>query len=89
LRRHDAQVMLSQLRAAPLLHGYRGLPSASFEPLKDLLMRIGRLKDDLPAVVDVELTPIIAGSDTTDVLGARIRIVPSPGERDRLARTAS
>lgn len=89
VRRSDAQAMLNALRAAPLLRGYRGMLPSPLSPVEDVLMRAGRLKDDLPAVAEIELTPIIAGAEGTHVLGGRIRIVDTPDERDPLARTAS
>ncbi|MEJ5998179.1 GNAT family N-acetyltransferase [Corynebacterium sp. H130] len=86
VRRTDARSMLDQLRAAPLLHGYRGSRPASLEAIENLLLRVAKLKDDVAAIVDIELTPVIAGSVSASVVGARIRIAPLAAERDPLAR---
>lgn len=89
VRRTDARAMINGLQAVPLLHGYRSTLPSALSPLEDVLMRAGRLKDDLPAVAEIELTPILAGAGDTYVLGGRIRLVDTPDERDPLARTAS
>ncbi|MEL4358211.1 MULTISPECIES: GNAT family N-acetyltransferase [unclassified Luteococcus] len=89
LRRTDARTMLDSLRAARLLHGYRGAPPARLDSIEDTLIRLARLKDDQVALAEVELTPVIAGRDRTAIVGARMRIVPLPAERDPLARRAT
>lgn len=42
--------------AAPMLYAYDGQPRADLAALEDLLMRVGRLGDDLPQVTSLELT---------------------------------
>lgn len=86
VRRVDAHRMLTELAAAPLLSGYRGAPDADLASVEDLLMRVGRLKDDHAAVVDVELSPVITAPDGVSVVGARARLAPLAHERDPLAR---
>jgi hypothetical protein len=44
--------------------------------LRDLLLRVSRLADDLPAVASLELGPVIAGRDGVVVLAARIKAAP-------------
>lgn len=86
LRRTDAHSMIQQLSAAPLLFGYRGSKPAALAPVEELLMRVAKLKDDIAAIVDVELTPVIARADGVSVVGARIRLAPLAAKRDPLAR---
>jgi hypothetical protein len=45
-------------------------------PLADLLLRVGRLADELPEVTELELSPVIAGPDGTAVVNARIQVSP-------------
>jgi acyl-CoA synthetase (NDP forming)/GNAT superfamily N-acetyltransferase len=45
-------------------------------PLADLLLRVGRLADELPEVTELELSPVIAGPDGTAVVNARIQVGP-------------
>ncbi|AJE32366.1 hypothetical protein B842_02565 [Corynebacterium humireducens NBRC 106098 = DSM 45392] len=90
LRRRDARDMLTGLGTAALLTGHDGAESADpadLAALEDLLMRLGRLKDELVSVVEVELSPVLAGPDGARVTGARARVLPLGPERDPLARS--
>lgn len=87
--RAEAQDMLAELRAAPLLHGYRGTRPARLDSVETLIMQIARLKADIPQIVEVELTPVIAAASATYIVGARLRIAPLPQYRDPLARSVS
>jgi len=58
-------------RSAPRLH-----PEADLRALRELLLRVSRLSDDLPEVTDLELDPVIAGPDGVAVVNARIKVTP-------------
>jgi hypothetical protein len=51
-----------------------GLPGHA--PLADLLLRVGRLADELPEVTELELSPVVAGPDGVAVVNARVRVSP-------------
>ena len=87
MSRDDAFAMLRELRGAPLLTGYRGAPASDLEPVADILLAVSRMGDDNPALVETELSPVIAGVESTQVVGARIRIAPLGLQRDPLVRT--
>jgi hypothetical protein len=42
--------------------------------LRELLLRVSRLADDLPEVTDLDLDPVIAGSDGVAVVNARVKV---------------
>jgi acyl-CoA synthetase (NDP forming)/GNAT superfamily N-acetyltransferase len=44
--------------------------------LRDLLLRVSRLADDLPGVAELELRPVVAGADGAAVIDARVRVAP-------------
>ncbi|APT92650.1 CoA-binding protein [Corynebacterium phocae] len=87
LRRVDARGMLDELTAAPLLNGVGGTKPSRLDTVEDVLMRVAALKDDNPQIVEVELSPVIAGSADTHIVGARLRIAPLSTQRDPLARS--
>ena len=89
LRRTDALDMLSCLKASPLLAGYRGTKAAKLHRVEEVMMQLAQLKDDIAALVDIELSPVIAGVAHTAVVGARMRIAPLGDVRDPLARSLS
>jgi acyl-CoA synthetase (NDP forming) len=72
----DADSMIASVRSAPLLRGYRGIPPADLDALRDLLMRVSRLTDDLPEITDLDLSPVIARPDGVVAIGARIKVTP-------------
>ena len=77
----DADALISSVRAAPLPRGYRGAPAADFPPpakdaLRDLLLRVSRLAEDLPEITELDLNPVIVCSDGTHIADARIKVMP-------------
>jgi acyl-CoA synthetase (NDP forming)/GNAT superfamily N-acetyltransferase len=72
----DADKLIRSLRSAPLLAGGDGRPAADLEALRDLLLRVSRLADDLPEVTDLDLNPVIARPDGAVVADARIKLAP-------------
>jgi acyl-CoA synthetase (NDP forming) len=50
--------------------------AADIPALRDVLMRVSRLADDLPEVTELDLNPVIARTDSAIAVDARIRVVP-------------
>ncbi|HEY3905050.1 MAG TPA: GNAT family N-acetyltransferase [Streptosporangiaceae bacterium] len=73
----DADEMIKGLRAAPLLLGERGIGPVDLVALRDLLLRVSRLADDLAELAELELNPVIARPDGAYPAGARIRLAPA------------
>ncbi len=72
----DADHLIHSIRSAPLLLGHRGSPGADLGALRDLLLRVSRLADDLPEVTELDLNPVIARPDGAYVVDARIKVRP-------------
>jgi len=72
----DAGTLINSIRSAPLLHGHRGSPAADIPALRDVLMRVSRLADDLPEVTELDLNPVIARQFGAVAVDARIRVTP-------------
>ena len=70
----DADTMVRQIRAAPLLFGYRGGEPVDTAAVADLLHRVSALAEALPAVTHLELDPVLARPDGLAVLRASVRI---------------
>ncbi len=70
----DADDLIHSLRAAPLLLGHNGQPAADTGTLRDTLLRVSRLADDLPQVAELDLNPVIARPDGVIAVDARIRV---------------
>ncbi|HEX9767363.1 MAG TPA: acetate--CoA ligase family protein, partial [Nitriliruptorales bacterium] len=75
----DAAAMVREIKAAPLLLGYRGGAMADVRAVEDLLHRVSRLIDDLPEVADVELGPVLVGTEGLAVVNASAHVAtPDP-----------
>ena len=70
----DADELIRSIRAAPLLLGHPGAPGADLAALRDLLLRISQLADDLPEIAELELSPVFARPDGVQAVDARIRL---------------
>ena len=70
----DADDLIHGIRAAPLLLGHRGQPAADIGALRDTLLRVSRLADDLPQVAELDLNPVIARPDGVFAVDARVRV---------------
>jgi acyl-CoA synthetase (NDP forming) len=73
----DADELIRSARSAPLPPGHRAGPAADMPALRDTLLRISRLADDLPEVAELDLSPVIACPSGVSVVDARIRITPA------------
>jgi acyl-CoA synthetase (NDP forming) len=78
---HDAHEMVREIKAAPLLLGYRGSVPVDTEALELLLLKLAQLKKDLPQVRVVELPLVIVGLRGATVLTASARVEPAVDAR--------
>jgi acyl-CoA synthetase (NDP forming)/GNAT superfamily N-acetyltransferase len=82
----DAGELIQSVRPAPLLPGQRGTPAVDLAALRETLLRVSRLADDLPEVAQLDLNPVIARPGGLFTVDARIRLAPSPPEDPFLRR---
>jgi len=82
----DAADLISGPKAFPLLTGYGGGEPADLPALVEVVLRLSRLADDLPEVVECGLEPVVASAAGAHVLSARIRIAPPITRQDAGAR---
>jgi acyl-CoA synthetase (NDP forming)/GNAT superfamily N-acetyltransferase len=72
----DADQLIGSIRSARLLLGHRGTPAADLGALRELLLRVSRLADDLPEITDLDLNPVIARPDGAFAVDARVKVAP-------------
>lgn len=83
----DAESMITDLRSAPLLYGYRGSEPVDTAAIQDTILRLAALKDDLPEVAELDLEPVLVHDKGLTALSARAKVVPSSDRReDRYVR---
>jgi acyl-CoA synthetase (NDP forming) len=54
--------------------GRPGAPGVDLAALRDLLLRVSQLADDLPQIAELELSPVFARPDGVQAVDARIRL---------------
>ena len=69
----DADDLIRSARITPLLPGRPGAPAADLAALKDMLLRVSRMADDLPQLAELAL-PAAARPDAVHAVDARARI---------------
>ncbi|MDQ7904015.1 GNAT family N-acetyltransferase [Phytohabitans sp. ZYX-F-186] len=82
----DAGQMWRSLRAARLLTGYRGAPPVDTAAVEDLVLRLGRLAEDIPEIAELDLNPVLVGPGGPVAVDARLRLAPVGQEPDALLR---
>jgi acyl-CoA synthetase (NDP forming) len=70
----DADDLIRSVRAAPRLLGLRDTPAADLAALRDMVLRVSRMVDDLPQIAELELSPVIARPDGAQAVDGRVRL---------------
>jgi acyl-CoA synthetase (NDP forming) len=70
----DAEELVTGGKAGRLVAGFRGSPPANASALTDLVHRLARLGEDLPAVAELDLNPVLALPDRCIAVDARVRV---------------
>ncbi|WP_328928049.1 GNAT family N-acetyltransferase [Streptomyces sp. NBC_00190] len=83
----DAAGLIRSIRTAPLLFGWRGSAAVDTPALEELLLRLSRLVDDHPEVIDVSLEPVVVATEGLSVLSATVRVAHPPARGDLGPRT--
>lgn len=74
----DAEELMAAVKVSILLRGYRGSPPADLAAVRELLLRISQLIDDVPEVLEMDLNPVMVRPEGQGAvaLDARIRLGP-------------
>jgi hypothetical protein len=81
----DADALIGSAAAAHPPLGHSDVPADSAE-LRDVLLRVSRLSDDLPEITQLDLNPVIVRPGGTVAAGARILVVPQAPQDPFLRR---
>jgi acetyl coenzyme A synthetase (ADP forming)-like protein len=72
IHRLDARDMIRGIRGVRLLDAIRGSPAADLAALEDVLLRVSHLAADFPAIVELDVNPLLAFSDGAVAVDARV-----------------
>lgn len=67
LEKRDARNMMKEIRAAGILGPFRGKPAADTEALAGILIALGRIGLENPAVREIDVNPLIIAPDGSPV----------------------
>jgi acetate---CoA ligase (ADP-forming) len=70
----DVNELVTTGKVGLLLAGFRGAPAADVRSTAEVLLRIGRLMDDVPEIAELDLNPVIAGPAGCVTVDARVRV---------------
>lgn len=72
----DAAEMVRSIKGYRLLEGYRGHPPADVAAIEAILLRVARLVEEVPQIVELDLNPVIAlpPGKGCAIVDARIRV---------------
>ena len=70
--------MVRSLRSSPLLFGYRNAPAVDVDALEHILLRIGRLAEDVPEIAELDCNPLVLSASGALALDVKCRIAPHP-----------
>jgi acetate---CoA ligase (ADP-forming) subunit beta len=72
LNAEEAKEMITQLKAFPLLNGYRNTPLADLDALVRIICNVSRLVMEQPEIKELDLNPIMAYPKGAKAVDARI-----------------
>jgi acetyl coenzyme A synthetase (ADP forming)-like protein len=73
----DADEMISSLKSYPILAGYRGSAEYDVNALKEIVLRVSSLVDDIPEIAEMDLNPVMLLQKNAYVVDARIKVSES------------
>ncbi|MCX5042582.1 GNAT family N-acetyltransferase [Aldersonia sp. NBC_00410] len=82
LTEDGAMELVDAPRAAPLLSGYRTALPVDKAAVAQLAQRVSAICDDLPAIRELTLEPVLVSAESIEVLYGRLRIGPEPSNVD-------
>ena len=72
----DAEEMLGGFHAGARLFDLQRSPALDRGAVVDVIVRVGRLAERLPEIVELDLNPLVVGPDGCVAVDARIRVAP-------------
>lgn len=77
-----AAQLINEPLGSALLRGYRGSTSVDLDALEQLVVRLSALAEDVPAISELDLNPVIATPTGCWIVDARCRVFRPPTQPD-------
>ena len=72
----DAEAMINEIDAAPLLRGARGREPVDEDAVSEVIERLSQLVTDFPSIVELDVNPLVATPDGATAVDLRLTIDP-------------
>jgi acetyltransferase len=72
----EATDMLDDIDSAPLLRGARGRPPVDEAGIVETIQRLSQLVTDFPAIVELDINPLVATPDGVVAVDIRLTVDP-------------
>lgn len=59
LTEYDAEEMLSEIKSARILRGYRGTPPRDSKALVDIIIKVSKIMESVEEITDIDLNPVM------------------------------
>ena len=82
LNRLLAHELIARTQVSRLLAGYRHVPGANLDAIADVLIAVSALVCRFPAILGLDINPLLADADGVLALDARIVLDPANPQRD-------
>src|SRR4029077_14295881 len=74
LTNREADDLLHSVRGFQLLETHRGRPAADLDALRDVLLRVAYLGEQIPELLELDLNPVIARPSGCELVDVRARL---------------
>lgn len=81
MNKRDAREMVREIKAYPILDGYRGQEPANVPYLEEMILKISDFVDKHPEISEMDINPIFAYRDGAVAVDARIVLEKLTGEK--------
>jgi acetyl coenzyme A synthetase (ADP forming)-like protein len=71
----EAQEMVQEIRAYPLLRGVRGAKPADMEAVIEAILRVSQLVTDFPEIVELDVNPLMVQEQGAGAIAVDMRII--------------
>lgn len=65
---HNVDLIVLNVRSKGLLEGYRGHPAADIDAIREVLLGVSRMVEEIPEIRELDLNPIFAYLRVRDAL---------------------
>ena len=72
--------MLQSLRTYPILEGVRGENPSDINAIKDTILRISRLIEDFPEILEMDINPFFVFDKGNGISAVDVKITIAPSE---------